>query len=150
MYISPRDKSASMVSLSKLVKAIVFTALLSKTVRGTLTSRLMKSLGSILRPSTILAAGAFIATLLNQSKSDDQSADRPRNYQTLLENTLASTLLKATNGCGVTFTEAEAASAINTILSSLMRSIEGFSPEGRQDNTNRVIESSDYKVVYDK
>ncbi len=149
MYISPREKSASMVSLIKLVKGIVFTALLSKTVRGTLTSTLMKSLGRILRPSTILTVGAFIAALLNKSKSADQPADRPKNSQTLLESTLASMLLKATKGSGVTFTEAEAASTINTILSTLMRSIEGFSLEGRQDNKNRIIESNDYKIVCD-
>jgi len=139
-----------MVSLTKLVKTIVFTALLSKAVRGTFTSTLMKSLGRILRPSTILAAGAFIAALLNQGKNADQPADRPRNFQTLLEGALASMLLKSTKGSGITFTEAEATSTTRAILSKLMSSMEGFSSEGRQDNKSRVIESSDYSVVYEK
>ncbi len=146
MYISPWDKSASMVSLIKLIKGIVLTALLSKTVRGTLTTALTKSLGRILRPSTILTVGAFIAALLKS----DKSTDRPKNFQTLLENTLASMLLKTTKRSGITFTEAEAASTINAILSTLMRSIEGVPSVGYQDNKNRVIESNDYRVVYDK
>ncbi|MGA9099500.1 MAG: hypothetical protein WB392_11290 [Methanotrichaceae archaeon] len=139
-----------MVSLIKLVKGIVFTALLSKAVRGPLMSTLMKSLSRILRLSTIITVGAFIAALLNRSKSADQPANRPKNFQTLLESTLASMLMKSTKGSGVTFTEAEATSTINAILSILMRSIEGFQSVGRQSNTNRVIESNDYKVVYEK
>ena len=150
MYISPRDKSISMVSLMKLVKTMVFTALLSKAVKGTLVSTLMKSLSRVLRPSTILTVGAFIAALLNQRKSADRPADRPNNFQTLLESALASMLLKSTKGSEVTFTGAEATSTVNAILSTLIRSMEGFPSEGRQDNKNRVIESNDYKVVYDK
>ena len=139
-----------MVSLTKLIKGIVFTALLTKSVRGTLTSTLMKSIGRILRPSTILSVGAFIAALLNQKKSSDRPANRPKNFQTLLESTLASMFLKSTKGSGVTFTEAEATSAISAILATLARSIEGIASEGHQDNKNRVIECNDYKVVYDK
>ncbi|MFB3766045.1 MAG: hypothetical protein ACE14P_12475 [Methanotrichaceae archaeon] len=139
-----------MVSLTKLVKTIVYTALLSKAVRGTLTYTLMRSLGRILRPSTILTIGAFIAALLNQGKSADRHAGKPKNFQTLLEDAFVSMLLKSTKGSGVRFTEAEATSTISAILNTLMRSVEGFSIEGRQGNKNRVIESNDYKVVYEK
>ncbi len=139
-----------MVSLIKLVKTIVYTALLSKAVRGTLTYTLMRSLGRVLRPSTILTISAFIAALLNQGKSADRPADKPKNFQTLIEDTLASMLQKSTKGSGVRFTEAEATSTINIIRNILTRSVEGFSTEGRQGNKNRVIESNDYKVIYEK
>lgn len=148
MYISLRDKSASMASLMKLIKGIIFAALLRNAARGNLTSTLIRSVSRILRPSTILAAGAFIASLMRHTSS--QPADRPKNFQTLLESTLASMLLRATKGSGVTFTEAEAASTINAILFALLRSIEGLPSEGRQYDKNRIIESSDYSVAYEK
>ena len=139
-----------MVSLIKLFKGMVFTALLSKTVRGTLISTVMKSIGRILRPSTVLSAGAFIAALLNQRKIADQPSCKPKNFQTLLENTLASMLLKSTKGRGVTFTEEEATSAISAIMATLMRSVEGFAAEGRQDKKSLIIESNDYSVDCEK
>lgn len=139
-----------MVSLIKLAKAIVVTALLNKAVRGTLIYALLKPFRRILRLSTVSVIAAIVAALLSQKKGIDK--DQPRSSQTLIESVIESMLGRPEKGKGnkEAFTEQEAASAISAILANLLRSMEGLSSEGRQDDKKRVIESKDYKVVYDR
>ncbi len=137
-----------MVSLIKLVKAMVFTALLNKTIRGTLMYALLKPFSSVLRLSTVSMIATIIAALLSQKKDADK--DQLRRSKTLIDSIIESMLLKPEKGNSATYAEQETSSAIGAMLAALLRSIEGMPKEEGQSDKNRVIEINDYKVVYDK
>lgn len=147
MYISLNDVNCTMVSLIKLVKGMVFTALFSKTARDTLTHILIKPLGKTLRLLAVSTVSMVIASLLGRKEADRSQS---RNSRTVIESFIDSMLSKPEKGNSATVTEKEAIAAISAILATLMRSVEGLASEGRQDNKSRVIESNDYKVIYDR
>lgn len=136
-----------MVSLTKLVKATVFTALFNKTVRDTLTYTLIRPLGRILQLSAATIVSAAISALLGQKGANK---DQQRSSRTVFESFIDSMLSKPGKGNSGKVTEREAIAAISAVLAALLRSVEGLSSEGQQASKNRVIESKDYKVIYDR
>lgn len=123
-----------MVKLTKLMKAIIGTALLNKAVRGALIAMLMGFINRIIRPSASSMSG--------------KGNHRPEGLQTLLESVLSSVLLNSTKRSGIR--QQEATSTIGVLLTTLMRSIEGRPMDGYRDNKERVIETDDYTIINEK
>jgi hypothetical protein len=126
----------SMGTLTRLIKTLIWAAILDRVVKEAIMVGLMKSVSWVLRPSTGSIMGALMSRLFPITKG----SIRPGYIQALLKSVLAVVLLRSMNRSEL------ALPAIISAAGALLLSLIG-SKEERQEHNDRVIDLDEYTVV---
>ncbi len=126
----------SMGTLTRLIKTLIWAAILDRAVTEAIMVGLVKSVSWVLRPSPGSIIGALVSHLFPMTKG----SIRPGYIPALLKSVLAVVLLRSMNRSGI------ALPAIISAAGALLLSLMG-SREGRQEHNDQIIDLDEYTVI---
>lgn len=132
-----------MGTLTRLLKAAIDAALLSKTFRGALLAALTSLMNWVMQPSTSSKIIAFVSGMMKPT-----SSSRPSLLQTLIKGAFGLVILRLTASGQIL--KLAALSGLGALLLDTMKASVGSKNADKKRQMDRVIDIDEYTVIEEK